>query len=128
MFVAGFIGTPQMNFMDAVPEKNGGGWTLRFEEGTLDIGRRDTLFPYEGKPVCVGARPEDMSLAETGLPARVEVVEVLGSETYVYLRCCGAHIAVRNGSAADVQMDDDVFLALDPAKIHLFDPETEKRI
>jgi len=127
-FVAGFIGTPQMNFIDAVAEKNGDGWRLRFESGAVAIGRRDTLFPYEGKTVCVGVRPEDASIADAGLPARVEVVEALGSETYVYLRCCGAHVAVRNGRAADVQMDDDVFLSLDPAKLHLFDPETEKRI
>ena len=128
-FVAGFIGTPQMNFMTASVERDGEGFRLVFESGAIAAGRRDSLIPYEGKQVCVGVRPEKMSLSrDAGLSARVEIVESLGDENYVYLRCGSERVAVRTEGRSDVRMDDIMYVVPDASRLHFFDIETEKRI
>lgn len=128
-FVAGFIGTPQMNFLDAVAEESESGWRLVLKDGILDIPRRDALKPYAGKSVSIGLRPDNISISSDGtMPARVDVIESLGDETHIILDCCGEKIVLKAPGIAEVRMDDNVMLSADADRIHLFDAETENRI
>lgn len=128
-FVAGFIGTPQMNFIDATAEETDSGWRLSLKGGVLEIPRRDTLKPYNGKTVTIGLRPENISISPDGtLPARIDVIESLGDETHIILESSGERIIIKAPGMVQAKMDDDVMLHIERERIHLFDPETEERI
>jgi len=135
LFVAGFIGSPAMNFVDATvaPEADG----LFIDAGAFRL-RAPASFaariePYAGKAVVFGVRPEDMAMhdpaaAEGGgntLTARADVVETLGSEIFVHLSC-GAHGLVARMEAPEVLPADEEMLQLDVkmAKTHVFDKDT----
>ena len=140
MFVAGFIGSPQMNFMDGTLEKNGDDYTidlagtkLRSAQGKTADGKLDA---YVGKTLKVGIRPEDMKDDEeflakhpdTQLQAEVEVSELMGAEIYLYLTYQGQNMMARVAPTSKARRGDKVTVALDAHKIHLFDPETELTI
>ena len=138
-FVAGFIGTPPMNFLE--------GRILRqesrffFDEGSFriqimeDMARR--IASYENRPIVLGIRPEDIydklfiseAPASNTLKATVEVVEPMGAEFYLYLKTAGRHALVARMTGEDrPQIDQDVDLVLDTGKLHFFDKETDKAI
>ena len=137
MFVAGFIGTPQMNFIDAVVGKGAGK-----EEYMLDLGgavltvKRGALAGYVGKTVVVGVRPEDVHAQEDCADAdpagilrgKCVVSELMGYERNVYMEYKGARIISKVPAEIEVKVDDEIGLAFDTKKIHLFDKETEKAI
>jgi len=125
-FVAGFIGSPAMNFFSGTVEAEG----FRAEGGSLwplPPGRRDA-----GRPAVYGVRPEHLQLAPGGVPLLVQVVEPTGSETQVHgrlgaqpgaLPVMGAfreRVAARPGETLPVTAD--------PALVHLFDGETGARL
>ena len=139
-FVAGFIGSPAMNFMEAVIRDNNG--TLSLESSgfklRLPAGIADTVESYIGTKVILGIRPEFFSLPDkeksypdTGahFRARIEVVEPLGSEVYLHLMV-GPHQMVAKLAAdnLDFAVDSSVTLAIDMDKIRLFDSATEQII
>ena len=136
-FVAGFIGSPAMNFIDAkVALEDGamfidaGGFRVRAPETF-----RSRLEPYLDRPVIFGVRPEDMSLhdatAGTGnsIKAHADVVETLGSEIFVHLTC-EAHSLVARMEAPDSppMVGDMLEIDLKMAKTHVFDRETSQTI
>ena len=140
MFVAGFIGSPQMNFVNARVEKRG-------EEIHLLFGKEDIKLPegkakklegseYVGREVVIGIRPEDIhdeaiyleSMADSVVSAKVEVVEMLGSETLLYTVVGDVDFTARVNPRTKARAGDVIKLVLDTNKIHIFDKETEKTI
>ena len=135
MFVAGFIGSPQMNFVTVKVEKDANGFALVFGESRIVLNKPE-LAAYVGKEVVMGIRPEDIHAEENYLAiskeanvkAFVNLAEMMGSEIYVYMNAYGQKMIARIPSRFDIKADTDVVLAIDPEKIHVFDKETEKVI
>ena len=139
-FVAGFIGSPQMNFLDGtVTEKNG---KVAVRVGDTDIAidpaRGKVLKDggYMGKEVTIGVRPEDLYdtpehlelYKDSKAKAKVAVRENLGAEIYLYTDFNGAQLTARVDPESKTQVGDEVELSFNPAKIHVFDNETGKAI
>jgi multiple sugar transport system ATP-binding protein len=127
MFVAGFIGSPGMNFLPATVDKGdkvdavlADGQKLRLPDG---------LPLKDGDAITVGLRPEHIQLAEDGaLKAEVEVVEPLGLSTQFYVKLAGQQVCVFVMGRSNIRPGDMVRLSADPAALHLFDPTSGNRI
>jgi multiple sugar transport system ATP-binding protein len=140
MFVAGFIGSPQMNFMNAKLEKRGDEVHLLFGNDDIKLpdGKAKKLegTDYIGKDVIMGIRPENIhdeaiyleSMADSVIEAKVEVTEMLGAETYLYILVNNIDFVARVNPRTKAKPGDVLKFALDANKIHIFDKETEKTI
>ncbi len=138
MFVAGFIGSPQMNFVDANLGKDGSTYTLTIDSDTIKIpdSKADaSLDAWVGKTLKLGIRPEDISdneadIAKFGntLSAKVEVSELMGSEVYLYLDYSGKKMIARVAPHTTSHTGDTIKIGFNMEKLHLFDIETEKVI
>ncbi|CDZ38217.1 ABC transporter ATP-binding protein [Neorhizobium galegae] len=124
VFVAGFIGSPGMNLLSG-----------RYAEGNVGIG--DIALPVserpssasEGRQVIYGIRPEHLILSgDGGVPLVVEVVEPTGAETHVIGRVAGQRVIGVFRERITTRPGDFLSIACDPAKVHLFDPQSEHRI
>jgi sn-glycerol 3-phosphate transport system ATP-binding protein/multiple sugar transport system ATP-binding protein len=134
-FVATFLGSPQMNLVDAKLARDGGRWVA--DGGgvvaPVDEERFKTSL-VEGREVTVGVRPHDFERADGAARAactlNVEIVEALGSEAFAHgwLRASGPRVIARVDSGAHVRAGDALPLAVDPAKVHLFDPTTGRAL
>jgi multiple sugar transport system ATP-binding protein len=137
LFVAGFIGSPAMNFLtvkvggDGQSMLTGEGFQIPVEERTLsDAGAA------RGQEVIMGVRPEDLKdvrfPGRDGLPkisSKVEVVESMGSEIFVYLNIGGKTLTSRmDPRSGDIEPGQNVEVAVDIHHLHLFDPKTEKAL
>ena len=143
-FVAGFMGSPQMNFIDATLRKNSDKYTIVFgsdeNKYTIELpdGKVDeeALAPLVDQEVVVGVRPEaihdeDMfiSNAKTGIvKCRVEVAELMGAETYLHLKCGDIPLTARVSPRSTAKPSEEITVALDVNRIHIFDKETEKTV
>ena len=137
-FVAGFIGSPPMNFMNGIIKKKGGG--LFFDEGNLQVGVLDrmtgTLSSYIGKEIVFGIRPEDIydklfvteSQPENTVNVTVEVVEPMGAEVYLHLNTGKHPFIARVGPKSTPQAFKRLDAVFDMNKVHFFDKDTEKTI
>ncbi len=135
-FVASFIGTPPMNFFNGhITSENG---TLFFKEETFQIEIpevwRKNLEGQENKEVVFGIRPEDICWIKTDdkehpkIRAKVEVIEPMGSETYLYMNT-GAHSFIARVDAhRGFKVGEDIELPLYIPKAHIFDGTTQKRL
>lgn len=135
MFVAGFIGSPQMNFIDAKVREESGRIYLDFKGGKVELTEEKASVVkknnYIGKKVVLGIRPEDIDLIEDNNPdtkAKVEVLELLGSETNLFLDIEGLSVIARVDPAKKVKINDIVDLKFKSNKVHIFDKESEKAI
>lgn len=132
LFVAGFIGSPQMNFIDAFVEKEGDQYTLTFAGSKLVLPETKTqgLADYLGKQVVIGIRPEDIFVNdEMGIAQiTVDVVELMGAEMYLYGDLGDSKLTIRTPVLENCKADSQVRLNFHLKKIHLFDKETEKTI
>jgi multiple sugar transport system ATP-binding protein len=146
LFVAGFMGSPAMNFIDAKIVSNNG--VLGVEFGYADGKAKYCINIPEGKvkddsikafidhDVILGIRPENihddemfLSMAKDGIvEADVEVTELMGAETYLYLNLEGTQITARVDPRSTAKQGDKLKVAFDLNKIHLFDKDTEKVI
>ena len=138
-FVAGFIGSPQMNFADATLVKEGGKFALKFDKYTIVLpdskNKNGCLDAYAGKEVRFGIRPEHvhdepefLAKCENGngvLEANVDVTELMGAEIYLYVNIGGAPITARVEPHSKAKPGDNIQIAFDLEKIHIFDKETE---
>ncbi len=149
-FVAGFIGSPQMNFIDSKLLKIDGKYVVEFGSEDTKTTRgvkytvevpeakadAEVLEPMVGKEVVLGIRPECihdeemfLSTAKTGvIDTTVEVTEMMGAETYLYINCEGIPLTARVSPRSTARPQDKIKVALDPNRIHLFDKETEKSL
>lgn len=139
-FVAGFIGSPQMNFIDSVVIEKGGKVYAGFYDFLLPVPEdkakiiRDN--GYMGKDVVMGIRPENLydsqefvkEHEDSTIDARVEVTELMGSETYLYLNVGGNDITARVSAFSKSRAGENVKLGFDMSKIHMFDKDSEKAI
>ena len=137
-FVAGFIGSPQMNFIDVTIEKKESGVYAVFGDQTIKIpeGKAAVLADYIGKEVVMGIRPEDIHDDEAFLStypdavvdAYVDVTEMMGAETYLYLVINNAPCVARVNQRTATKEDDTIKVGFDCNRIHFFDKETELSI
>jgi multiple sugar transport system ATP-binding protein len=124
LFVAGFIGSPSMNFLKGRLQ---GGRFVTATGTALPVPNAPAA--SEGKPIIYGIRPEHFILDETnGLPAEVVVVEPTGSETQVFAKFGGADIVGVFRERINAQPGQQIRVTLDPKVVHLFDEQTGKRI
>jgi multiple sugar transport system ATP-binding protein len=138
IFVAGFIGSPPMNFFEGTIESENG--SLLFNEGRFKVRvsepHREKVSPYANKKIVFGIRPEDISpRGEVGggtagreVASMIEVVEPMGSEVYLYLNTgMNSYIArVKSHPKSGVQQRVDMVFNMDKARF--FDPESEKAL
>lgn len=140
LFVAGFIGSPQMNFMDAVVNVAGNDVTLSIGNHVLRVpeNKKKALIDggYNGKTVVVGIRPEDVHddpdfiAANPGsvITSKIKVYELLGAEVFLYFDVEGTQMTARVNPRTELRTGDDAKFALDMNRIHVFDKETELTI
>jgi multiple sugar transport system ATP-binding protein len=132
MFVAGFIGSPAMNF--ARVETNGAG--VKLGETTLSLGGaagRIAANRPSGSTLVLGFRPEHLDIVDGGgdvfaVPAQVDVVEFMGSEELIHAKAEGVEVVAIIPSAREVRAGDRVNLGLALDKLHVFDPDTEQAL
>ena len=129
LFVAGFIGSPQMNL-------HGG----RGRDGDVKVGEYTvpvdpTARAQDGGQVTVGVRPENWRIVtaeEGGLPVKVTVVEELGADSFVYGTCdvegTPANVIVRVDRRRHPQKGETIYVTTDPQNVHVFDTETGERL
>lgn len=140
MFVAGFIGSPAMNFLRGELVEDGGAIYFRGPEVSIKLpeGRYASLRKAEvvGKTVVLGVRPEDLhndemfltTYPDAVLNATVEVVEHMGSELFIHVSVAGQMLIARVNSRYEFHPGGALKLAVDLNKIHIFDAETEETI
>ena len=140
LFVAGFIGSPQMNFLDAVVNISGNDVSLKVGDYVLKVpeSKKQALIKgnYNGKTVVLGIRPEDVHDSEEFIAANpdsvvestVKVYELLGAEVYLYFDVAGTQMTARVNSRTPLRTGDKAVFALEMDRIHLFDKETELTI
>lgn len=138
LFVAGFIGTPQMNFLDAKVTKAGDEVYLKVGSYSIPLPKAKAKKLSEGgyvnQEVVMGIRPEDVkeeeimlqTSPESMIKATVNVYEMLGAEVNLYLTFDGYDICARVNSRTQARPNDKIKLVLDLNKIHIFDKVTEK--
>jgi multiple sugar transport system ATP-binding protein len=137
LFVAGFIGTPQMNFFDAQLSGKGGKYvaTVQGKDFELPGDKQEMLKKMDKIPtdITVGVRPVHIHLADEGIDATVDVSELMGSELHLHVNSNGKDvvivvptvdldIAAVHGGHKAVKYD------FQPKLMHLFDKETEKNL
>ena len=147
LFVAGFIGTPQMNFITGkLVKKDDGLYATIGTAAELKLPAEKSNNPelkeYIGQEVIFGIRPEAIhdepmflqSFAETTMEVDVDVTELMGAEIYLYLAFAGMEdvtkgdIIARVSSRSTARAGDKITVAVDTSRIHIFDKDTEKCI
>ena len=140
VFVAGFIGTPQMNFINGTLEKKGEDVYFNFSGHSIKLPAEKAANPaigeYIGKEVIAGLRPECVhdepmylsSLSDSVIDVNVEVTELMGAEIYLYLVTGEQKMIARVSSRSQARAGDTIKVALDVSRIHLFDKDTERAI
>ena len=140
LFVAGFIGSPQMNFLDAVCNVKGDDVTLTVGKHVLKVpaSKKKALIEggYDGKTVILGIRPEDVHDSEafisnspdSVIESTIKVYELLGAEVFLYFDVEGVQMTARVNPRTTLRTGDKAVFALDMEKIHVFDKETELTI
>ncbi len=140
LFVAGFMGSPQMNMIEAKVEKSGSDVKLVFGSNSIKLpeakGKKLVDGGYIDKTVIFGIRPEDVkdeemfisSSPDSVLEATVKVYELLGAEVNLYFTVDDFDITARVNPRTTARPGDTIKIALDLAKVHIFDKETEQNI
>ena len=140
LFVAGFMGSPQMNLLDAKVTKDGSDVKLVFDEFSVKLPEAKAAklidAGYEDKTVVLGIRPEDIKDEEMFISqardccinATVKVYEMLGAEVFLYFDLGDFPMTARVDPRTTARTGDHVKFALDAEKIHVFDKETEQII
>lgn len=141
LFVAGFMGSPQMNFIEAVVSKKGADAYVTFGKNTLKLpeakSKKVLDGGYDEKVVIIGIRPEDIhdeemfisNSPDSIIEATVKVYELLGAEVFLYFSIEETiEITARVNPRTTARPDDVLKIAFDMSKLHVFDKETEQVI
>ena len=140
IFVAGFIGTPQMNFINGALEKKGDDVYFNFENVSIKLpaekANNPALADYIGKEVVAGLRPECIhdepmqlaALQDSALDVFVDVTELMGAEIYLYLTIGETNLIARVSSRSASRAGDTIKVAFDTSRLHIFDKDTERCI
>ena len=124
-FVAGFIGSPSINLLDATISSEDNG-AADVAGGRLPIPSSHNHQANDG--IIIGLRPEDLEPAKTGIPATVKMVEPTGAESHVGFDSAVGSITVVLSGRTSLSRGDQVHLACSSDKIHLFEKSTTKKI
>ncbi len=137
-FVAGFVGTPQMNFVDVTVVSEGGKSYLDAGDFRIEVSSdvAEALKDYEGKGVILGIRPEHMYPIELApknvkgptIKGVVDFVEALGSDTIVHVRVGSKLLVVKVSGSHHFTLGSDIVVMLDISKMHVFDKSSTKAI
>ncbi len=122
VFVAGFIGSPAMNFVRST--SSGDALLIASSEA---LGRPRVEIP-EGRPVIAGFRPEDIRLSDQGIPAKIALMEPTGAETQLTLRTAVGSFVMTTRDRVHQSPGDGVHLTITEGKLHCFDPENERSL
>lgn len=137
-FVAGFIGTPPMNFAKGIISQNNDIFEFKDETGVLSFSLKKENYPnlvkYLNKEVSVGFRSED--IYEMNKPekdhqsffSKALLVEQMGHEVYLFVQYGDRQITARLSNDAKIKIDEEIELFIDTGKLHFFDNESEVRI
>ncbi|MBQ7010231.1 MAG: sn-glycerol-3-phosphate ABC transporter ATP-binding protein UgpC [Clostridia bacterium] len=140
LFVAGFIGTPQMNFINGSLEKKGDDVFFCFGNNKLKLPKEKAEEPalqeYIGKELIAGIRPECIhdepmylsQLPDSVIDTHVEVTELMGAEIYLYLVAEEQNLVARVSPRSQARAGDSIKVALEVSRMHFFDKDTEKCI
>ncbi len=137
-FVAGFIGSPPMNFLSGTIAAQNGNYFFQDRGIKLRLlpQHHAKIAPFRGKPVLFGIRPEDIydkifaqdARPEFTITATVDMVEPMGSEIYLYLNAGNNAFVARVSNQDTATVNQDLQVVFDMSKAHFFDPQTEEAI
>ena len=137
LFVAGFMGTPQMNQMNGTIEKKGNDLYFNFGTNSLKLppekASGSNIGDYAGKEVIAGIRPESIrdepsylaNYPDSILETKVEVTELMGNEIFLYLLAEEQPLIARVPTGSVAKVEDMIKVAFDMSKMHFFDKDTE---
>lgn len=138
IFVAGFIGSPAMNFFNATIRKDDGKLYVDGDAFQIQIPETKTSIfePYVNKSVVFGIRPEDISdpnFAPPGIEpqeieANVDVTELMGNEIFVYMNSGDHNFVARVDPRTSFRMGDKIRVAFNMSNMHIFDRDTEQAV
>ena len=135
LFVAGFIGTPQMNFFDARLVKQNGRYAVSIDGITVELAddkqARLAAKDVAEQDVVLGVRPDHIMLCADGVKGKVDVSELMGSSVHLHINASGRDVVVivpTNGNAAHFPMGSEVNLIFGGNVAHVFSKETEKNL
>ena len=134
-FVAGFMGTPPMNFLEGVVNKKGE-FLINNQKIVLPKEQLKVIedFHLIDEPIIIGIRPEDIHEGDktkfptTTIDIEVDVAELLGSETNIYMTLNDSNVCAVVDGKAGIQIGEKLTMSFDPAKMHFFDVDTELRL
>ncbi len=140
LFVASFIGSPQMNFIHSLVTEENGRLFFDFKGEKLLIAEDKAKILKErgfvNKDLIVGIRPENMDnnpefvekYKDSSFMCKLEVKELMGAETYLYITREDKQLVVRVNGSSTLELNSNIRIAMNPDKMHFFDIETEKTI
>ena len=136
LFVAGFIGSPAMNFFNAEVVQSGAEISIKTESFAVNVpeDRRASLKPYVGKNVVFGLRPEDIHdpnfapplIIAQNVEAEVDLTELMGNEIFLFLKSGDDEYVARVDPRTSYKMGDKVTMSFNMDNMHIFDKETEQ--
>ncbi len=131
-FVAGFIGSPQMNFFTAAVKRAGEGWQLVWQDGQMILPGQRNLTPLEGQQVTAGVRPEDLFICTEQKQGcffgTVAVAEMIGAETYLTIETGKNRFTMRVPSLGAPKVGQKLCLGVNHDRLHLFHLQTGERL
>jgi len=126
LFVAGFIGSPAMNFLKGRLARNGAGLEVQLGEGVRIRAPASLRTDNDGREVTLGVRPEHLAVRDGGVPAEVVVVEPTGADTLIFCKVAGADVTAVVRERHTFRPGETIRLA--PELTFLFDPKTGARV
>jgi multiple sugar transport system ATP-binding protein len=124
-FVAGFVGSPAMNFLDGALTQDGGAPSFTTPGLTVQLGRAETA----GGAVVAGLRPEDVILGDHGIPARIEIVERTGHEALIWMSSAAAtRLVGRMPADTTLHVGEVVHISCRPNRLHVFAGDSGARV
>jgi multiple sugar transport system ATP-binding protein len=126
LFVAGFIGSPAMNFLRGRVSE--GAFRPDGVDGAAPVALPMSDRASEGQPVVYGIRPEHLRLSDTGIPVTVQLIEPTGAETMVTARMGGSTLVGAFRERVSARVGDTLHVQPEPALAHLFNGETGMRL
>jgi multiple sugar transport system ATP-binding protein len=131
LFVAGFVGSPQMNFTKGRLENTGEGLSVLAGDRRLSLsGYQFATAPSAGQEVVLGVRPEHLEIASNGIwPGfKVDIVEPMGADTVIWCSDGGGSVQVRTTGSRKAAPGENLTLHVDPSQVSLFSTETGERL
>lgn len=124
-FVAGFIGSPAMNFLPGMLQSDSDTARIELEDGSVLTAPRRSNHPRDGK-VLLGLRPEHIMLGESAsnsnaLTGRIDLIEPTGAQNHLRIKLGGQSTTVVDNNLTQVELGQNVAVHVDPDKIHIFE-------